>query len=212
MLTIETVEVAYTLAELAELDDRGRAYEKAIQEITQYVNEGGDYCQWISEDLQMWLEEKPELSDVKGIEWDYDRRRDANFICAFDVERFMKDRKLHMKYRALWYAMQHIDIWDTCVRVEAKKVHYSDHVLGEWEYMLDRYTDICDDEPKRYNKLIAQIEEVRAAIVDYIGDLTMEMQRIVTLEIDYRYSEEFAQQEADALELHFDEEGNILHI
>lgn len=211
--TITTVEVAYTLSELDQLEgDYGAAYQNAIEKIVEWVNMGGDYVQFITEDLGFWLEVQPHLSYTEVLSWDYDRQWENNFRADVNVASFMQERKLHTKYRALWYAMKHLGCFDSTVGVIANEIHHIDHALEDWERDLDRYTDLYDEDRKRYDLIMAQIAEVGAAITAYVDDLLSEYKRIVNVSIDYRYSEEFAKEEAEALELYFDEEGNILRI
>jgi hypothetical protein len=216
MNAVIEAEATYTLAQLKDLEldpnsevERG-AYETAIEKVLNWLGDDWDRCQFLTEDLTSYLEQESELEDAKVTQWDYDRST-LEFEGDINVHHFMESRKLRNKYRALYYAMDQIGCFDTYISFQTDKWRYKhDWLLEPWENDLDKYTDLYDDDRPRYDKILAQLKEVSKLIEDYISEWHSTLFKMMTAEVEYWYSSEYATEEAEVHELRFDASGNLI--
>lgn len=127
-----------------------------------------------------------------------------------DVARFMTQMKLRNKYRLVWEIMRKHGLVNFSAPV-AFGSGMSDHAD-----LSDLQSDIeyCDETPyksERGLKIEAQITALEGEIEGYVGEVYSVVIKHIRLEDDYRSSDEFAKEEAEAHELTFTEDGDIYH-
>lgn len=213
MKTLTKTVEAYTLEELKDLDDRGRAYDKALEAVKVWANDdGGDHCTWITECLNMILDQEEPVADVSMDGWDYDRNN-AEITGYIHVGEFMAANKLNGKYRAFAYGIKtwREEVFDTYFSFDTDKQHdFDDLFVDEFLPDLERYTDLKEDDRRRFDLIASQIAAVGKAIDTYISMLVGKVKEQMRAEIEYRYSDEFAKEEAEAHEHLFTENGALI--
>lgn len=210
----------YTLAELQEQFGE-RIYDKAIDNIIsqewecfepEIITEDMAYC--IGEDFPLF-----EMAQSRIRTGSKDRHRphlywDMNPYSAeckgtVDVERFMRANKLRRKYALLAAIMRKYGL-NQEVGVGFGIGSAGDCDLSDLVSEIEYESDIDYDKP-RYAKLLAQIEGLQADIDNYVSNIYSWVLKYLREEEKYRSSEEYAKEEAEALELQFTEEGRIYH-
>lgn len=218
--TITKETTVYTLEELDENFD-WNVYAKAIDSILLYVWEGWE-PEFVTEDMTTVIEtEYPLFSchqrsyrTVSGktgytpeIEWS----TNPNWVRAkgeIDLRQYMKAQKLDRKWRSLWYAIDVLGL-ESCVVCSFGYGESPD--LEDLRRGVDYDIDNLKYDSARYWKLHGQIDRLEADIRYYLDGIESHLLRNLRAEMDYRGSEEFAKEEAGALELVFDEDGDIYH-
>lgn len=215
------VTTVYTLEELKDLpkDKRGETpYDKAIRKITEDANEDGFYCRWLTDDMNNWFREgagpiadnECPFDNGEMGEWDYDRRN-LSFTLSVYVREYMKRNKLIGKQRSLYNWLEGGDCY---IKGEVKSGYNRNSPYSPLasDFGYDLLVAINDDSdlPKvRRDKLEAQAEAVLKHIggsAEWANDYLMKW---IVADIDYRWSEEFAKEEAEANELKFVASGAI---
>lgn len=205
----KTIE-AYTLEELKAFDDNGSAYDDAIETVKNWVDDDCDWPQFMTEDLNMWLEEEKPVAEVTMSGWDFDRGY-AHVKGDIDIAAFMKANKLNGKYRALAYAIKHLDCFPSAFGFDTDRQRDQDDRFSE--QMIDglyRNTYMEEEEPARYKMIEGQIEAIGKLIDSYISGLESKTLKNICDEVKYRGSDEYALQEIEAQEFLFTKEGKIV--
>ena len=203
----QVIEVTtYSLEELEPM--AGRVYARALEQVRQQANAGGDYCSWISEYLQWRLEEEEIGTYTRG-DWDYDRGY-LYFSGDVDVRAFMAQKKLRGHYRAFWHLLKPGGVFDWTFHVDSEKsTDFGADFVDKYADDLYRYSDLAEEEPARYALILRQLAGVGDALQEYLAELGSALLTQMRAEIDWRYSDDFAQQEAEQLELRFLANGDI---
>lgn len=207
----------FTLAELKALDDG--TYETAIEKIQTLCWEWFEPDTY-TEDLEYQLDENfPVFELTKGsgkerwrgqtLFWDMDRMT-VEFEGDIDIKRFMTERKLRNKYRSLWYVL------DTYFVSPSIGVSYGkgrDIILDDIRYDTVYHLELtyAQENQPRYTKIEAQITAMENELEDYVGEIASKLRENMRLEQKWRWSEEYAVEEADVHEFKFTEDGKIYH-
>lgn len=206
----------YTLAELKVMNQK--AYDKAIEKITEDVNEDRFYITWLSQDVTQWFKDGPgKLSDNKcpfeGGDWEEWSADHGTITYHFDtyVAEYMQRNKLIGKNRTLYKWLR--DNGDC--RVEGKVQdgcnRNSKFTPLDYDFGGDFITDITQD--ARGEAAEVKINAQAEAVLKHIAGMAQEVRdyvmKWIEADVDYRYSEEFAVQEAEAQEMTFHESGYI---
>lgn len=214
--TIVKETTVYTLAELEELN--WRAHEKAIEKILTRSWEWWepsdlteDLVYNISEDFPLFELQQTREGYSNGKEryrpylfWDMDR-----FSCEakgeINIRQYMKTQKFCNKYRALWYAVDTLDCDETIV---VSFGNGRDVDLHDLQRQID-YEDSISQPSARYDLLCKQVEALQDDIQSYVDDIQSAVVKHMRAEYDYRYSTEFAKEEAKCHEWTFTEDGEF---
>lgn len=214
--------LVYTLAELQ--DSFGYSvYEKAIDNIMTWVWDGFE-PEMVTEDLTWMIGEdfplfelgqirrgqngKGETTYHPNLFWDMDRHT-AEAKGTVVVARFMTKRKLCNKYRLLWEIMRKHGL-DLDAPVAFGHGRDDDADLSD----LHSDAETCDEtvyKSPRGVKLEAQINALEGEIEAYVGQIYSAVLKQLRAEYDYRCSEAFAKEEAEAQEFKFTQSGSIYH-
>lgn len=211
----------YKLEELKGLpaDKKGNTpYDRAIEKILEYSNDDNFYIQWLSEDMRQWFTDgRGKREDFEcpfdgGTleEWDYDRRT-ISFTVNVYLGEYMRRNKLRGKYRTLANWLDKNGDYYITGKVQSgynRDSRFSplpDDFGDELIYATTgNYVDKATEE-----KVEAQGEEVYKHIAGAAEWTRDHLMKWIKDDIDYRYSTEFAIEEADAQEMEFTAYGNI---
>lgn len=220
--TIVKETTVYTLAELDE-NFGWSVHEKALSNIKEYEWEGFEpsfltedivYC--ISEDFPLFELDQRSYQTVSGktdyrphLYWGMNPYT-AEAKGTVDVARFMRKMKLCGKYALIWAIMRKHGL----VNFSAPVAFGSG--MSDRADLSDLRSDIeyCDEtvyKSPRGLKIEAQIEALEGEIEGYVGEIYSAVIKHIKAEDDYRCSDEFAKEEAEAHELVFTEDGDIFH-
>lgn len=209
--------MTYTLEELKTLESN--PYEQAIENVLVWWNEGGDWCQWLTEDINNWFKDGPgkfeegesPFDSGKMEEWDADHRT-VSYTWSVDALAYMKRNRLHLTLRTLYNWLK--DGWDTSLGGKAgtgvTDRDRSPYFSWEVDEDLRRGFGSCEDE-KRQARLEAQGDVLISELKGDVERVTAKLKKWVVDEMEYRYSEEFAVEEAAEREMKFTESGKIFH-
>lgn len=214
----------YTLAELEETFGSS-VHEKAIDKVLEYAWEGFE-PEFVTEDMANMIKEDYPAFEIDQVKQGYYSGNKLKQSCrphlywdmnpysaeckgSVAVAKFMTEKKLRNKYRLLWSIMRKhgLDPDAPCSfgTGRSEDADLSD-LQSDIEYCEgDRMTDL------RLSKIEAQIESLEGEIEDYIGEIYSFVLEHLCAEDEYRSSEEYAKEEAEALELKFTEDGDIYH-
>lgn len=215
LAVVETT--VYTLAELEELFGAS-VHQKAVNKILEYAWEGFE-PELVTEDMAYMIGEDFKLFDMDQITQGYYTHKskelkhrtrphlfwDMNPYSAeckgsVRVYDFMVEKKLRNKYRLLWTILKRNDI------------HFDAPVaFGKEVDLYDLQSDIECNIECDYDKLQKQLDGLAGEIDAYVDEIYSFVLKHLRAEDDYRSSEEYAKEEAEALELKFDEDGDIYH-
>lgn len=215
--TIVTETVVYTLAELKEAADAGsltelRTYEKAVENtIARLWDWFEPYL--VTEDIMYKFEYDFPLIYVekKSLEW-YMDTAEISFKGSVPVGAFLTKFNLRNKYRTVWNAMQTFGI-DADVPVSFGQTRSRDGNYGycdiyEFRREFDYVDEIFEDK-RRYMRVHEQLDRLEVEIADWMDQVHSAFRKYLRAEETWRNSEEYALQEADALEFQFTEEGKF---
>lgn len=207
----------YTLAELKALDDG--SYETAIEKVTELMSEWFEPSTY-TEDMEYTIEyDFPLFELFKGSGKDKWRNQTlfwgmnpnhVEFEGDIEIKRFMTERKLRNKYRSLWYVI------NTYFAFPSVGVSYGkgrDITLEDIESDVIYHLELTyaqQSEP-RFTKIEAQLRAMEGELEDYVGEIASKLLEDMRLEEKYRWSEEYAVEEADVHEFKFTEDGKIYH-
>lgn len=206
----------YTLAELKELDPK--AYEKAIDKIKEDANSDGFYIQLLSQDIGEWFKSGPgklsegesPFDDGDRYEWDYDHR---NVVYTFNVymAEYMKRNKLIGKNRTLYNWLISTGDYRVGGKVGSYINRNTPHAPLPEEVDEDIISDIQQlwQNPKLEAKLTEQVKVVLDHLAGTAKEVADYLMKWIVADIDYRYSDEFAIEEAEAQEYTFTKGGRI---
>lgn len=205
--TIVKETTVYTLAELDE-NFSWSVHEKALSNVKEYEWEGWEPS-WYTEDITMFIENEFKLFELtqSTLEWG----TNPNFVRAkgdIDLREYMKAQKLHIKYRSLWHALT-VHGLESSFQVS---FGYGDSTdLHDLERGIDCDIDGLKYDSPRYLKLIGQVRQLEGDIDNYLDGIESRLLGNLRAEIDWRWSDEFAKEEAEAHELVFTEDGELYH-
>lgn len=221
MQTIVKETTVYSLAELQEQFGE-RVYEDALSNVYEWVWEGfepeivtEDMAYMIGEDYPLFELAQTSYRTGNGktgyrpdLYWDMNPYS-AEAKGSVDVARFMAHFKLRRKYALLHTLMSKygLNLSAPCSfgSGRSKEVDLSD-LQSDIEY-----EDDTEYQSPRYYKIVEQIDALEKEIEDYIGQIYSFVLKHLRDEEDYRSSEEYAKEEAEAAELQFTESGCIYH-
>lgn len=210
--TIVTETVVYTLSELKELDPS--AYQDALGNVKEWSWECFEPSIFTG-DLKMWIAEDYKSFDLDEhtLEWDMDQM----WIHAkghVSVQDFLIEHRLRNKYRLLWSVLKandiHFDIECSFGYGRNRRGDNGYANCGEFQGELDWVDGIADDQA-RYSKMVAQVDALEKEIEGWMSQIHDRLRETMRAERDGRWEDEYAIEEADALELKFTEEGEIFH-
>lgn len=219
-ITMVRETTVYTLEELEALG--WRAHEKAIDNVLQWLWEGFE-SEFITEDMATVIEmdftlfecnrrSYRTMSGKTGYTPEIEWSTNPNWVRAkgsVNVARFMRERKLRNKYRLLW---EGIKAYFSSISPDASVGfgHGRDGECDLSDLLSDlKYSDWYKGE--RLARLEQQIAALAGEIDSYAGEIESRLLSNLRAEMDYRESEEFAKEEAEAHEFVFTEEGDIYH-
>lgn len=218
----QTIVKETTVYTLAELEALGRSvHEKAIQNVIAY--EWQDFePDFVTEDMATVIEcefplFKPQqrsyrtMSGKTGYSPEIEWSTNPNWVRAkgdIDLREYMRAEKLHRKYRALWYA---IDVLRLESHVGVSFGYGESPDLENLRRDVDYDIDTLKYGSARYWKLHGQIDRLEQDIDNYMSAIKDRLLSNLRAEMDYRCSDEFAKEEAEAHELVFTASGSIYH-
>lgn len=195
----------YTLAELDE-NFSWSVYEKALANVKEYEWEGWEPS-WYTDDITMFIKDEYPLFDLSPstLEWG----TNPNFVRAegdIQLVAYMRYHKLCNKWRALYYALTTYNVRDY-VGVSFDKGQDVDLADTADEIAWEMPGDATD----RYTLIKAQLTALETDIQNYVDGIESRLLGNLSAEIDWRWSDEFAKEEAEAHEIVFTEDGDIYH-
>lgn len=211
----------YTLAELE--DSFGYSvYEKAIENVITWIWDGLE-PEMVTEDLVYVIEEDFPLFELgqtrqrvsNGKEfyrpdlwWDMNHHT-AEAKGTVAVAHFMIAMKLCNKYRLIWAIMRKHGL-DLDAPVAFGSGRNDDADLSDLQSDIEHCDETVYKSP-RNQKIEAQIEALEGEIEGYVSEIYSAVLKQLRAENDYRCSEAYAKEEAEAQEFQFTESGRIYH-
>lgn len=216
LAVVETT--VYTLAELEELFGAS-VHEKAVNKVLEWAWEGFE-PEFVTEDIAYMIGEDFKCFDMDQCKQGRNGKGETTYRphlfwgmnpysaeCTGSVRvyQFMIDKKLRRKYALLWAIIKKWDIHHDAAVAFGKDVDLDD-LLSD----IESYDD-TDYKPKRYANVQAQLKGLEGDIYDYVNEIYSFVLNHLRAEDDYRSSEEYAKDEAESMELKFEEDGSIYH-
>lgn len=216
----------YTLAELEELFGAS-VHQHAIEKICEYEYEGWEPS-WFTEDLHEMIKYEFPLFELNQVRQGYYAYNSTQLKNSYRPElywgmnpytaegkghvavaEFMRKNKLCNKYRLLWAIMTKYGL-DFAAPVAFGHGSSDEVDLSDLESDMEYYDETYQNKP-RYAKFQEQLKELADEIDGYVGEIYTKVLSTMRAENDYRWSKEFAKEEAEAHELKFSEDGSIYH-
>lgn len=210
-MTKDVTVTLFSVKELKVLD--AEAYDKAIAGIIEMEGRYGDYCQWLTSDMNEWFNDGPgkleegespfDDGEIEG--WNYDDYRSLSYTFSVGAVAYMRRKKLCGKLRTLYNYL--MDGWDTSLGGKAGTYENRRGDLAPLPYTvaeeLERFIDYEWQDKERHARLLKQMGLLLDVLASDVTDVTEYLRKWMVGDVEYRYSEEFAVEEAEAHEWWF---------
>lgn len=219
----------YTLEELEEYNYS--AYEKAIQKILELAWESSyDRWTWEVESLVDWVDSESLLGIVKKSRFNSKGKQYYEPIFHFNtypyslefegyinLENFMlrekgrKDKPLYLIYKSLYHGFTKLNIQnDANFKVTGSNDDpYFEESIGDIEDTIIACYKDREITAQQKDKMLDQLSEISNLVWAYVDEWHSKLLKAIREQDSYWNSEEFAKEEAEAVELRFTEDGRI---